>query len=599
MKNTIRALSVVMLCLMLCLMLCACTGNAGTTTGTTTAPTNPTTPPTNLYNYDPNRPLPQLIEKFVAHDAAGNFVVAQDGAAMAKIVIPADCAMKVEFAADDLQSYLNQITGAAFEIITDDQITADGNYILVGPTAKTLELGEGVFEAYPADERYTIRVADNYLILCGNDGGNFECTQFAVTRFLEEAGCGWYAPGQLWQVVPSTQNLSVKAVDKDFTPRFQSRNMGVGSVSSRLYLGGYNTINGHTLPGMVPTTAYAEHPEYFALVNGSREPDPNEYWQYCYTNPDLAAAVAQGVINHFNRSTNATQMTMSITANDGWDRFWCECDTCVGAGNHADQMLIFANNVAAIVSQVYPEKKVSILAYHSTFLPPEKVTYTHPNVEVMFCLETAPFVDLSKGELVHEGYHSTNRVTYTQSWKDSCAAWIEKANVENVSIWAWYCIGSGADAWGKYPWVQGNTISNNLDLWESMGVREIFVDCGADARDLRWPLYYAAAKCMWNEGYDAETWLYDACIKLYGDAADEMFLYYRHLADAAAQYGGTQDSIVWVPPKVSEVYYPSYEYIDAAINAAVAKTDSLTNLQKARVNNQAGFWTKVTENILA
>jgi len=593
MKKTIRLIA----CLLTCILLLAACSNQepATTTAPTTQPTTtPTTPTVPLKQFDPDRPLPTLPEKFVSHDAAdGNFVIAQDGVAMAKIVIPAECPMKVEFASDDLLDYLQRITGATFEVIYDSDMTEEGNYILLGPTAKTLELGEGVFEEYPADERFTIRRHENFLILCGNDGGNFECTQFAVTRLLEEAGCGWFSPSTLWHVVPSAPSLSVKDVDRDFTPRFQSRNMGVGSVAGRWYLGGYNTINGHTLTGMFPVTAYAEHPDFYALVGDSREPDPNEYWQYCYTNEDFAAAVAQSVIAHFDRSTNATQMTMSITANDGWNKFWCECDTCVSAGNHADQMLIFANNVAEIVSQTYPEKKVSILAYHDTFLPPLKVEYTHPNVEVMFCLETAPFVDLSKGELVHEGYHSTNHVTYTQSWKDSVAAYIDKTNVENVSIWAWYCIGSGRESWRSYPWVQGNTITNHLKLWEEMGVREIFVDCGNDPADLRWPLFYAAARSMWETELDAETLLYEACVKLYGVAADDMFLYYRHLADAAATYGGTQESIVWVPPKVDEVYGPDYDLIDSAITAATDKVDQLSLLEKSRVENQANYWNSI------
>jgi hypothetical protein len=155
----------------------------------------------------------------------------------------------------------------------------------------------------------------------------------------------------------------------------------------------------------------------------------------------------------------------------------------------------------------------------------------------------------------------------------------------------WYCI-SGSKGWEKYPWVQGNTISNNLDLFEELGVREIFVD-GDGHYDLRWPLYYAAARCMWNEGYDAETWLYDACIKLFGAAADDMFLYYRHLADAAAQYGCTQDAIVWVGPSVTDVYIHDYFRIQSAMKAATEKKDQLTKKENARIENQAKHWANV------
>lgn len=592
MKKTIRCLSCLLVCL---LFLTACTGGTETPDPTTAPTTLPTTPPAPVFGeYDPDRPLPTLAAKFVSQDAAdGNFIIAKDGEPVAKVVIPADCSIKVELAADDLLANLRKMVGMDFELIYDNEITDEGYYILLGPTSKTLELGEGTFEEYPADERYTIRRHENFLILCGNDGGNFECTGFAVTRLLEEAGCGWFAPSAMWHVIPKTPNLSIAAVDKDFTPRFQSRNMGVGSVSGRWYLGGYNTINGHTLPGWFPYTAYAEHPEFYALVGDSREPDPNEYWHFCYTNPDFAAAVAQKVIEHFDRSTNATQMTMSITANDGWNKFWCECETCVNTGNHADQMLLFANNVAAITSKVYPEKKVSILAYHDTFLPPQKQNTVHPNVEIMFCLETAPFADLSKDEIIHEGYNSVVRFEFSDSWKGNYEAWIEQTGAKNVSIWAWYCIGAESNGWRTYPWVQGNAISNMLDMWEEMGMREIFVDCGNDPADLRWPLFYAAAKCMWEPDLTAEDVLYEACVKLFGAAADDMFLYYRHLADAAAQHGAVAESIVWVPPKVTTVYSEDYAIINDAITAAQSKLDQLTLIEQNRIKNQANYWANV------
>lgn len=582
MKKLVKALSLPLALLML--LLCGCQ----VAPDSTTVPSTDPTPVTPVYNYDPNRPLPVLPEKFVAHDAAeGNFVLARDGVAEATIVVPAGD-FKAAPAATDLSNYLTKITGATFETIDDTQPLGEGNYILVGPTQKTLELGEGTYDPFPNDEGYTIRRHENFLILCGNDSMTFTGTQFAVTRLLEEAGCGWFTNDALWQVVPETANLSVKAIDKDFVPRFQCRSAGAASMlQKRWYCGGYATLNGHALPGMVGVSAYEQHPEFFALVGDSRKPDPDQYWQYCYTNPDFAAKVAEGVIKHFD--ANPTRMTFSITANDGWDKFWCECDVCKAAGNNADAMLIFANNVAAITSQKYPDRKVSILAYHSTFLPPLNTEYTHPNVEVMFCLETSPFEDLSKGEQIYDGYHSTNRVTYTQSWKDSCLEFIDKANVENVSIWMWYCISGGDGSWKNAPWVQGDTISNNLDLWEEMGVREIYVD-GDGRNDLRWPVYYAAARCMWNEDLTAEQVLYDACIKLYGDAADEMFLYYRHLADAAAQDGCTQRSIVWVPPTLFEVYGPHYTTIQEAMVAACAKLDGLTLQQQARIRNQSTYW---------
>lgn len=586
MKKTVKCLSV-LLALML-LASCAAPGQPSQST-------QPSTKPQKVYNYDPTRPLPVLPEKFVTHDAE-NWVIARDGVANATIVYPAG-QMKVEFAADDLADYLQRITGAEFTIIDDSQPLGDGNYILVGATAKTLELGEGVYPEFPAGEGYTIRTQDNFLILCGNDSGVFEGSQFAVTRLLEEAGCGWFTMDASWQPVPKTANLSVKPVDKDFAPRFDSRNLGVNmNLSLRWYGGGYQSYNGHALPSLAhPNTYYDTNPEYYALVNGSRKPDLSKYWQFCYTNEGLAQKVAEGVIRFFD--SHPGYISYSITANDGWDQYWCECDVCAAAGNHSDQMVIFGNRVAEAVSKVHPDRKLSILAYHSTYLPPENTYDCHPNLEIKFCIETAPFEDLSKGEMIYDGYNSTNRVTYTQSWKDNCQTYIQKTNAKLTAIWSWYCIAGGRQDWVNYPWVQGNTISNNLELWEEMGVEEVYID-SEGLYNVRWPLYYAAGRCMWNEGLTAEQVLYDACLKLYGAAADEMFLYYRHLADAAAQYGAVDSSITWVPPDVYTVYGISAPLIHSAITAAREKSGELTQQQAKRIQNQYDFWVKTYQHIL-
>ena len=74
---------------------------------------------------------------------------------------------------------------------------------------------------------------------------------------------------------------------------------------------------------------------------------------------------------------------MTAAVNDGWTDGWCECDSCAALGNKTDQALTFANRVAEIVCEKYPDKYISTLAYHDTFLPPEK-TKAHPKVEVMF-----------------------------------------------------------------------------------------------------------------------------------------------------------------------------------------------------------------------
>ena len=116
----------------------------------------------NINKLDRNSPLPVLPKKFVtANPAEADLLLARDGKAEAAIVFAPGAAD----AAIDLEKHLRKITGAEFSLVPDRGALPAGNVILVGPTAKTKELGEGVFEAYPKGEGYTIRREGNILML--------------------------------------------------------------------------------------------------------------------------------------------------------------------------------------------------------------------------------------------------------------------------------------------------------------------------------------------------------------------------------------------------------------------------------------------------
>ena len=597
MKNIIR-----MICLLLVLasVSCACapastpettTGTTGTTS--TTAPTQPSVKPTEPpaptvpQLADINRPLPVLAEKKVTGTpAAGDLVLAEEGVAKAVIVYPQGN-KDASAAAMDLANYLQKITGAAFPTVHDGNQIPENNLILVGPTKQTADLGVEVTENYPKSEEYIIRRIGNALILLGNDYGPYKCTQFAVNRFLEEAGCGWYSTEELWQVVPDCPTLAVKDWDQTFKPYFTSRTMGhiPGSLGNRWNLGGDSHQIGHGLQWLVGKNHVSAHPEWYPEIGGVR-PVTAGWYQFCYTNEGLADYVAGRVISIFNGNPN--QCNYTIAANDGWDEGWCECENCTAVGNETDQLLVFANRVAEKVAAVHPDRTVSILAYHSTFLPPLN-TKAHPNVEVMFCVETNPFTDPTLDWVVHEGFNGMTRVEYSQSWQDSCYQYINEAEVTTTAIWAWFCITADESSWYGAPWVQGNTVTRTFQLYREMGISRVFADCGGEMTRLRWPLFYVYARSMWDDAVDGETILYDACQKLYGPVADEMFLFYRLLADCAAiniHDGG----LTWVPPPMFSVYGDYIMEIRETVAAARAKLDLLNPEQLERVMFQLSTW---------
>lgn len=582
--------------LVLVLLLSACGDGKGQRPDPTTVPTTqPTTKPKGPNplavpqgELDPNRPLPVLAPKFVTDTPAdGDLLLAKDGKAMATIVYPAGNA-KAQSAVSDLSKHLTKMTGASFPVVTDDQVLPAGNLILVGPTKKTFELGVEPHTGYPEAEKFTVKRADNCLVLIGNDDRVYKGTQHAVTYFLEEAGCGWFSDKDpLWQVVPSCPTLAVKDVDQSHEARIAGRRMGWGNFDI-WYGRGDSYAEGHRLNGLISGKWCMENkPEWLALYKGSRDYTKSEWWQYCYTNAEFADAVAEKIIAYYNTHPDVT--AFSVSSNDGWYDGWCECDTCKAAGNQSDQYIIFANRIAEKVAEKHPDKLISFLAYHATFPVPEKEHKAHPNLQIMFCVETTPIDDLAANRQVHNGYFWINQITYTQSWLDNVTEYIEKIDLQHVAIWGWFCISDEQYGWQYSHWIQGNVASRNLELFEKLGVEHIFFDSGSENRAMRWPLIYTFAKAAYFGSMTGEEILYDACKRLYGNAADEMFLLYRQLADAAQMAIGS-DGVNWVPPALDSVYWYNYENIVEAADAVRAKLDTLTPDQRARAEQHLRYW---------
>lgn len=528
---------------------------------------------------------------------SGDFSIVKDGAATSTIVISTNAGDDVRAAAEDLQACIRKMTGATVPIGFDSVDRTNGNFILVGPSKYTDQLGIRQPTGFPDNEQVILKRSGNYLVLMGNDDQSFVGTQNAVTMFLEMQGCGWFGPDELWQVYPSTQNISVGSLDIVHKPKFTVRHNRVDAVKgvgNRWYLNGPESLTGHYLPTIIPKDTYFRtHPEWFSEIDGVRTVSAT-WWQYCYSNQEFAQEVAKKIIQTFDDHPN--WVSVPVTPNDGWNDDWCECSECSKFASYTDVVLEFANRVAREVGKKYPDKKISILSYHATWFAPTAVK-AEPNVEVMFCRETSMTSPIENGLYMGDTRDPITHNIYKTSWKDNFRSFIQKGSVKNVSIWEWYCVSASKEVWKDIPWVQGDVAIRNQNYWKSNGAQYIFYDHGPEpdyneynsSFPLRWPLWYVAAKGMWDASLTGDQILMDACSKLFGNAASEMYGYYKALADASESC--TAYSMTWVPPEPSQMYTATHiRKIDAAIAKAKAKLNSVSADEKKRMQNQISYW---------
>lgn len=314
--------------------------------------------------------------------AAVSLPLARDGKALVPIVVSAPASARVKGAAATLASYLGRIAGCTFEVVSD----ANAKGIRVGLASEFADRDLGIKWASPNSsqrENYLIRThaAGAYLI-----GATELAVEHAAWDLLHRIGYRQYFPGAHWEVIPRIANLSV-AVDVDESPDYHSRRIWYGygpwDYAAKPYAdwcaknratSGIVLNSGHAYPGIVRANQaqFDAHPEYFALVNGKRNPNT----QLCLSNTDLRQLIVAHALRHFAAEPLADSISMD--PNDGGG--WCECAHCQKLGSVTDRVLTLANEVAEAVNKKFDDKRVGMYAYayHS---PPPSIR-VHPKVVI-------------------------------------------------------------------------------------------------------------------------------------------------------------------------------------------------------------------------
>ena len=275
----------------------------------------------------------------------------------ATVIISEEATATDNYAAQRLKYYLDEILGSDIAILTDDY-EADIE-ICVGATNRY----NTDFTA-EADGSYIIKSTDDKVII--NGAGN-KGTINGVYAFLEKyCGCHWYESEVI--VVPEKESLVVPVgINDKYEPYFEyteadtlSARDTEFSLANGLTGGVYRTMTaeqGSTVGYIGPfahtlTTFFCkseryfnEHPEYFALRDGKRDPS-----QLCLTNEDVIEVVTQEVLDLLSEYHNpeADMQIVSLTQHDNY--LYCQCDNCrtVDEANSSQSgtMITFVNEVA-------------------------------------------------------------------------------------------------------------------------------------------------------------------------------------------------------------------------------------------------------------
>jgi len=523
------------------------------------------------------------------------------------VVIPSDPTPQEQFAAKDLASHLEQMTGKRLPVVAETDL-GDRTPLAVGRCTGTLErLGVAVDFAALGAEGIAIETKGPALILAGSRRG----VLYAVYSFLEdELDCRWFTPD--CTRIPKRGRFDVGDLAVRYVPPLEYRDTDY-PCSRDPDWAVRNKMNGthprldearggkiayshfvHTFNSILnPAEHFEKHPEWFSMVKGKRIGGRT---QLCLTNPEVLAIAKKKVREWIKAAPDAT--IFSVSQND-WHNY-CTCPECKALaekeGSQAGPILHFVNAIADDIAKDYPDKVISTLAYQYSRKPPKHVR-PRPNVCVRLCSIECCFA------------HPLDACPVNASFVDDIRGWNEIC--KRLYIWD-YIIDYHHSV---MPFPNLRSLKPNINFFIRHGVKGLYEEAcyftpASELAELR---TWIVAKTMWRPETDTDWAIDEFLAGYYGPAAwpirqyiDLVHKQVREHPDWHANIWAKPDS-PWLRPEVIGRCARLFDAAEAAVRddqvhakrVAVARLPlRYTRIVQAKLGDpQAAEWLAAFERV--
>jgi len=457
------------------------------------------------------------------------------GKPVAAIVIARDAAGCVPFAAQELQTHVEKMSGAKLPLLRVDsdtrlplpEVTSGKTAVLLGENAWTRHLGVSA-AGLPSDS-FRIRTGEGWVAIVGRDGPEYHWnfrwvpaaagTLYGVYHLLEDLGIRWFYPTDLGTVIPHRRDIAVGPYSFQDAPYFAYRHTGYGDRSQFVWLrrngaGGDRDVwsTMHTYESLGFYKKYGKtHPEYFGLTRDGRRTNA-----VALAHPGVVEATIQLARERFRTQKLPGRKYFLVIPQDG--RGCCACKLCQSKldpsrgpdGDMSDYVAEAAVKVAKGIGPGFDDCFIVYCAYSRYQLPPRKLTKLPPNMVVLIAQPRGRFYD-----------ERTRRRAY-----ELIAGW-QKLRPQALYFCRYY-----NSMIKMTPSLAPHLIARDLRHMKQVSEQsEVklkgemnFCGIAADSPHAWWFQLnqYVTTKLLWNPGLDVEALLADYCMKCYGPAAPEM-----------------------------------------------------------------------------
>ncbi len=522
--------------------------------------------------------------------AAGTMTLISPDAPAPIIVIGAEPAASERYAAEQMATYLEKMTGRKIEVVDDRYELAPrfnhGKLIAIGRSKLTASIDTTGLGC----EQYIMDVRPNMIAIIGGsrpaspgqparDAG----TLYGVYDFLEGLDVRWYRPEPWGEHVPKTLEISIEtgkkvspkppymmratlsggmsyAREETYEETMQARTwaarnrLNAGFTDEARWPGRVAKFGGmekhavgdHSHTATIPPSEYFDsHPEYYALVDGERVT-----YDLCLGNTDVQRLFADKLIA--KAKANPYISSLSAEPNDARGGS-CQCPLCKALdmpkntrvhGQWSNRVAAFGNAVARMVAKEAPWLKVQWLGYSTHTSAPTNISQLEPNTIIML----APINSWDDWTKKLMDSSSAGNSRFVQTAKDWAA--LKPSCLMGYQYWEGY-------GWpGPIP--VARVVADRMRNYRTLGIKGMYnesvVSWGPQGLD-----YYMVARLMWNPDLDVDEELDLYYKNYYGPAETPMKAYHERLMNAlqtakrGVTSGGRGMHLIFTPVLVKEL----------------------------------------------
>lgn len=442
--------------------------------------------------------LPLVVALLSSSNAYAKLTVVSKGAPKARIVCVEDSEENLQAAAL-LQRFVREMSGAELPVVSDSpKLKHKSNLIYIGGQSAT-----------ETEDGFTISCQGGRMSI--TSGGGRGSIYGVVTLLEEKFGVKYYARD--CYNCPKSADLSLEDFTLSQSPAFRYRQThSYGSFDPTYVLWHRletpdqlfaSNLWVHTFDRILPSTRFGhDHPEWYALINGSRHPGNHSQW--CLSNPEVFEQACIQIDSIFR--ANPGMNMISVSQNDG-NNTYCTCPECKAVdeyeGAQSGSLIHFLNKLAIR----FPDKEFSTLAYLYSMNPPKHVKPL-PNVNIMLCdidcKRERPLTDTELGRWFVEALEGWSAIS------DNIFVWDYGINFDNMIS----------------PFPNFHVLQPNLQLFKKNHATMVFEQVngmlGTDFSELR---AYLLAKLLWNPDSDVDKLTDEFLEGFYGKASKPLKKY--------------------------------------------------------------------------